>query len=356
VAGFTGKPKTMKEINIALIKNELKKIGAATRAELSEITGISQTTVRSLLEELLQNNEVIRLGLDKSSGGRRAERYALNLEESLALAFYIRDNFIEYVISNPLREIIEDARVEIGSTDYLYEIEKILDDIIKSKTNIKAIGIAVPGVVDIEKRKYLFGKNLKGWEESNIGEYIEEKYDIPVILENDLNAMAFGHSIYLMDRLDVDDLHILNMIYIHFTKSGAGSGIILNGELVHGGSNLAGEIGFIPLGDGQYLNSFIESEPEDYSYIDTVSRVIATTNCMINPDLVVVGGETFRENLINPIIEKCETYIANKVMPEILIAEDSRRDCLTGIIELTIKLMYSGVKLVDNTKRNINRV
>lgn len=356
MASFTGKPKTMKEINIALIKNELKKIGAATRAELSEATGISQTTVRSLLEELLQNNEVIRLGLDKSSGGRRAERYALNLEESLALAFYIRGNYIEYVISNPLREIIEDTRVQIGTTDYLYEIEKILDDIMKSKSNIKAIGIAVPGVVDIEKRKYLFGKSLEGWQESNIGEYIEEKYGIPVVLENDLNAMAYGHSIYLMDRLDVDELHILNMIYIHFTKSGVGSGIILNGELIHGGSNLAGEIGFIPLSDGQYLNSFIDSEPEDYSYIDIVSRVIATTNCVVNPDLVVVGGESFRENLINPIIEKCKTYIANKTMPEILLAEDSKRDCFTGIIELTIKLMYSGVKLIDNTKRNINRV
>lgn len=356
MASVTGKPKTMKEINIGLIKNALKEIGAATRAELSETTGISPTTVRSLLDELLQNNEVVKLGLDKSNGGRRAERYALNLEESLALAFYIRDNYIEYVISNPLRETIEERRVEIGNTNYLYEVEKILDDIMKNKSNIKAIGIAVPGVVDIEKRKYLFGKGLRGWQESNIGDYIEEKYNIPVVLENDLNAMAYGYSIYLMNKLDVDDLHILNMIYIHFTKSGVGSGIILNGELVHGGSNLAGELGFIPLGDGQFLNSFIDSEPEDYSYIDTVSRVIATTNCVVNPDLVVVGGERFREKLINPIIENCETYTANKVMPEILLAEDSRRDCFIGIIELTIKLMYSGVKLIDNTKRNINRV
>lgn len=77
---------------------------------------------------------------------------------------------------------------------------------------------------------------------------------------------------------------------------------------------------------------------------------------MVNPDLVVVGGESFREKLLNPIIENCETYTANKVMPEILLAEDSRRDCFIGIIELTIKLMYRGVKLIDNTKRNINRV
>ncbi|GFZ32952.1 hypothetical protein CSC2_34780 [Clostridium zeae] len=353
MGNISGKPTTMKEINIGLIKKALKKIGAATRAELTESTGISQTTVRSLLEELLGSNEVIRLGLDKSSGGRRAERYALNLNESLVLSCYIRDRHIDYVISNTSREIIKDEYIEIESNNYLFEIEKIIENSIKDGMAIKAIGIAVPGVVDIDKRKYFYGKKLSGWEESNIGEYIEDKYNIPVVLENDLNTIAYGYGVQLIDKLHVDDLDILNMIYIHFTNAGVGSGIIVNGELVHGGNNFAGELGFMPIGnEGQYLQSIIESNPEEIKYVDAVSRLIATVNCVINPDIVVIGGEDFRNDLINSIIDNSKNYSANNIVPEIFLAENSRRDCIVGIVELTIKLMYSGIRLIDNGRKN----
>lgn len=352
MSNISGKPQAMKEINCALIKRILKKMGSATRAEISETTGISSTTVRSLLDELTENREVVRLGLDKSTGGRRAERYALNIEEILALAFYITDEHINYVISNPLGEIIEGKSIEISSLNYSEDIMKIIDSIVQNNNYIKAIGIAVPGVVDIEKRGYFAGKKLNDWQAFNIGEYIETKYSIPVVLENDMNAIALGYSLNLMKKLDVDELSILNMIYIHFTKIGIGAGIIANGELIHGGSNLAGEIGFIPVGDGNCLQAFMESDIDDLTYIETLSRVIATINCVINPDIVVIGGETFRLKLIDQIKEACSLYAANNVIPDIFLAEDSKGECFTGIIHLTLKLMYSSVKLVNDTNKN----
>lgn len=347
---ISAKPQAMKKVNSTLVKKALRKSISATKSELAEVTGISPTTIRTILEELIENNEVIRFGLDKSSGGRRAERYALNLNESLAAAFYIRDKNIIYVITNALGKIIERMNVEASSTDYIHEIEKVLDEIMKNNKPLKSVGISVPGIVDIDNGKYLSGKRLGHWKEFHIGEYIERKYSIPVVLENDLNAIALGYSLNLMNKLNLDDLSILNMIYIHFTDAGTGAGIITNGELVRGGSNFAGELSFMPIVNGQYLERFIESNPDDNSYIDAISRVIATVNCVINPDIVVIGGEVFRYNLLEEIKQKCSDYIADSVMPDIFSVQDSTEDCFTGIVQLTIKQMYSDIKLVDSAK------
>jgi hypothetical protein len=84
--------------------------------------------------------------------------------------------------------------------------------------------------------------------------------------------------------------------------------------------------------------------------VDIISRVIATVNCVINPDIVVIGGETFRFELMEEIEHKCSSYIAINAMPDIFYVEDSKADCFTGIVHLAIKKTYSGINLIDNAK------
>src|SRR5471030_2157131 len=98
---LSGKPQVMKKVNSALIKKILKEKGSATKVQITQDTGISVTTVRTLLEELIINKEITSLGLDDSSGGRRAERYALNLNDNISLSFYIQNEFINYALTNP---------------------------------------------------------------------------------------------------------------------------------------------------------------------------------------------------------------------------------------------------------------
>jgi predicted NBD/HSP70 family sugar kinase len=154
-----------------------------------------------------------------------------------------------------------------------------------------------------------------------------------------------------MRKLGCDDMRILNMVYIQVTKKGVGAGIITNGQLVRGNSNFAGELGFMPLSNGTYLNGILDSNQDDETYADTIARMIATVNCIINPSFIVIGGEIFRFKLIEQIKENCKRYIKEDVIPDIFLGKDSRRDCLAGITHLTMELMYSGVKLIDNTTR-----
>lgn len=344
----SAKPQAMKKINTSLIIKQLKKMGSATKAELAEATGISATTIRSILAELVEENEVISLGLDESSGGRRAERYEINLNNRLALAVYLNNNNINYCISNSIGEIIEDRDVNSNCENYYEAIDDFLEKMLGKNKSIRAVSVGVPGVV--EEGSYYAGKMLNDWREFNIGAKVEQKYNIPVILENDLNAISLGYSLNLMRKLHVDDLDILNMIYIHFTKAGAGAGIISNGKLVRGSRNFAGELGFLPMDHGQHLNYILSNKLDDDTYVDIVSRVIATVNCIINPDFVVIGGEIFKFDLQENIALKCNQYIANNIKPDIYFSKDSRNDYLTGLTHVSLETMNSEIKLIDNTR------
>lgn len=344
---LSGKPHVMKKVNSALIKQVLKEKGSATKAQITDDTGISATTVRTLLEELIINKEIVSLGLDDSSGGRRAERYALNLNDNISLSFYVKNEFINYALTNPLGDIIENSTVKIDKNRYQQSLEKFIDEILQDK-NIKVIGIGVSGVVD--KGNFFSGKELTDWKKSNIGEYIEERYNIPVVLENNLNAIALGFSLNYLKEMKTLDLKFLNLIYIHFTEDGVGAGIIANGQLIRGENNFAGELGFMPINNQGHLGHILNNNPSDETYVDIVSQVIAILNCVINPAFIVIGGTTLRKDLINEIKDHCKKYLANNIMPKIILSEDSKKDYLTGLTYLATEFMYSDIKLIRNER------
>jgi len=342
---LSGKPQVMKEVNSSLIKRALKDKSSATKAEISSITGISITTVRTLLEELLINNEIVSLGLDDSSGGRRAERYALNLKDNLLLSFCIEEDLIRYVLANPLGDIIEKNTVNFDRNEYKSSLDKFIENITENNS-IGVIGIGVPGVVD--KGNYFSGNKLNNWKKVDIGNYIEEKFEIPVILENDLNAIALGFSLNYISRMKMINMNSLNLIYIHFSEAGVGAGIIVNGNLIRGENNFAGELGFMPIGNEGHLLNILNNNLEDKNYADVVGKVIAILNCIINPAFIVVGGDTLRKGLIKEINEACKSYAANNIIPKVILSENSSEDYLDGMVYLTSEFMNAGIKLVKN--------
>lgn len=347
MTSLSAKPQVMKKVNSSLIKQILKEKGSATKAQITKNTGISVTTVRTLLEELIINKEIISLGLDDSSGGRKAERYTLNLNDNISLSFYVENEFINYALTNILGDIIENNTIKIEKNRNEIFLEEFIDNILKNN-NIKVIGIGVSGVVD--KGNYFFGKELDNWEKSNIGEYIEKKYNIPVVLENDLNAIALGFSLNYLKEMKTLDMKSLNLVYIDFSESGVGAGIIANGQLIRGKNNFAGELGFIPINKQGHLGHILNTNPSDETYVDVVAQLIATLNCVINPSFIVIGGDTLRKNLINQIRDECKKYIANNIMTEINLSKDSKKYYLSGITYLATEFMYSDIKLIKNER------
>lgn len=343
---FSGRPNVLKQLNSDLVKNALKSMGSATKAELAQETGISLTTVGLILAALVNDGEVLNQGFDESSGGRRAERYTLNLNHSLAAALCVEDKYIDYAIGNTVGEMIEEGRVEITQSKHMEAVEALLNSLTANFSAIKCIGLGVPAAVD---GGHLFtGTKLKEWYGYNVQEYLEQKYSLPIIMENDLNAIATGFAYNRMREAGITDSSSLNMVYIHFTTDGTGSGIIANGKLVRGFSHYAGELGFLQLGKGKTLDNIVDGNNTNDEYADAIALVISAINCIVNPEYIVIGGEAFRFDTLELITEYCSRYISENVMPEIIPAENSRIDYISGVMHLTTEKMNSGIRLIKS--------
>jgi glucokinase len=104
--------------------------------------------------------------------------------------------------------------------------------------NVLGIGIGAPGPLDARTGIVYAAPNLPGWEGVPICSIIEEEFRIPVILENDANAAAWGEKIFGVAR-GIKDMICLTL------GTGIGGGLIFDGKIYHGNNFGAGEVGHI---------------------------------------------------------------------------------------------------------------
>ena len=107
------------------------------------------------------------------------------------------------------------------------------------KTQIRGIGIGVPGVIDSETGVIIFAPNLR-WSNVALKPVLANQFKIPVFVENDVNLGTLGEQALGAGR-GVD-----NLVGI-FIGTGIGGGMILNGKLFYGANQTAGEIGHVIL-------------------------------------------------------------------------------------------------------------
>ena len=114
-------------------------------------------------------------------------------------------------------------------------------DILKPKLkNLHArlcgIGVGIAGLVDAQSGVLHYAANLPGWENSPVAQQFQQRFSVPVCLENDANAAALGEYAYGAGK------HSVHMLMITL-GTGVGGGLILNGCIHRGLNGLAGEIG-----------------------------------------------------------------------------------------------------------------
>ena len=103
--------------------------------------------------------------------------------------------------------------------------------------SIEAVGIGAPGPLDPETGVVIFAPNL-GWRDVPLKAELEARVGIPTFVDNDVNVGTLGEHAFGAGK------GVQNIVGI-FVGTGIGGGIILQGELFHGASKTAGEIGHI---------------------------------------------------------------------------------------------------------------
>ena len=136
------------------------------------------------------------------------------------------------------------TRAEMGYEYTISNIKQAIYELMKetktSKEVIEGIGFGFPGQVDCERGIVRLAPNIPGWVNVPIASIIEEEFGIITKIDNDVRCAALGELNFGAGK------GCQNLICIT-VGTGIGSGLIINGKLVRGASNAAGEIGHIKL-------------------------------------------------------------------------------------------------------------
>lgn len=123
-------------------------------------------------------------------------------------------------------------------------IKQAIKDLMKETNtiakDIDGIGFDFPGQVDYKTGVVKLAPNIPGWVNVPIAQMIEEEFHIPTRIDNDVRCAALGEMKFGAGQ------GCENFVCIT-VGTGIGSGLVVNGQLVRGASNAAGEIGHIKL-------------------------------------------------------------------------------------------------------------
>lgn len=134
------------------------------------------------------------------------------------------------------------TRAEMGYEYTVNNIKQAIRDLMSETkvTDIEGIGFDFPGQIDYKNGIVRLAPNIPGWVNVPIAQIIEDEFKIPTRIDNDVHCAALGELNFGAGK------GCENFICMT-VGTGIGSGIVINGKLVRGASNAAGELGHIKL-------------------------------------------------------------------------------------------------------------
>lgn len=335
---MTNELKTPKERLIYRIRAGLIMLGSATKAELSQRLGISFPTISKFIAQMEKDGEIRYSGDDDSSGGRRARRYSYDTEYMLGLAVFVEKDETKYSIFNCVGDIIEQGTNPSVLQEDTELLASLIEDLIEKYPRLRSVAIGVPGAVDNGRIIYI--PPYKQYQDYDLKEEFEARFQIPFVVENDMNASVLGYASNF-------ELENESLVYLYFGQYGPGSGIMINGDVVRGSTFFSGEISLVPQYDSHnFLQALQGDEPHRRivlsgdNQIDAVARLIATLGAILNPRAVIFNDDEVDEELLARIAERSVAYIPQKHLPTLLMS-NWRQDYLSGLQHLALNLMIT---------------
>lgn len=164
------------------------------------------------------------------------------------LAIDIGGTMIKYGLVSSDGEILSTDKIETEAEKGLENILNKIDNIFKRYKENNPVGIAVSGTGQING---IIGKVIGGnpiipnWIGTNLVKILEKKYNLPAVLENDVNCVALGEK-WIGAGKDLSNFICLTI------GTGIGGGIILNNQLFRGENFVAGEFGHTLIKKGEF--------------------------------------------------------------------------------------------------------
>jgi len=234
----------MKSLNKSAILNLIRLNGPISRAEIAKMAKLTPPTVGSIVNELIKEDLIIEeVGKSNEKGGRKPIMLSIHNSAFRVIGVYAAAEVVRAVAATLEGDVISEFEISVTSkpskSEFLINVKSAVRNVIEDskagKDRIIGIGVAMHGIVDPKHGVSVFSPHLN-LEDIHIADELKGEFNIPVIIENDVRALALAESWYGKGR-DVSNFVCLSV------GLGIGSGIIMNNEIYPGPVDTAGEIG-----------------------------------------------------------------------------------------------------------------
>lgn len=217
----------------------------SSRLGLADRLGFSKSKTNSLVAALIDTGLLDEIGLQDSSGGRRAETLRLSTSLGVLIGADLGATSLEVAILAPdltvLARHFEVADVRAGPGLVMARVRVLMRQLLAecgaTRQQVIGIGMGVPGPVDFDSGQLVNPPLMPQWDGFSIRDYLSADYAVPVFVDNDVNLMALGELWRLQRSLQ-------NFLVIK-VGTGIGCGIVCHGEVYRGANGSAGDVGHI---------------------------------------------------------------------------------------------------------------
>jgi predicted NBD/HSP70 family sugar kinase len=281
--------------------------GESSIADISKEIEMSVPTVTKLVVELLEEGFVLDSGKQNTNGGRRPNAYGINPESAYFVGVDVhRKQVILGAIDFNGKKIDEEQLMAYplaNTPEALDELCRIInlyiDGLPIAKEKILQVGVNLSGRISTSSG---YSHSFFCFDERPLSQIIEEKIGIPVTLENDSRAMAYGE--YMAGVVKGEK----NVIFININW-GLGAGLILDGKLYYGKSGFSGEFGHISAFDNEIIcgcgkKGCLETEASGFAMQRILMERCRQGSSTILSELIAEKGEVSLSDFVDAVLKE----------------------------------------------------
>ena len=221
-----------------------------TRAQLADASGLARSTIAARIDVLMRMGLVAPYGGGVSTGGRPPSLLALNPSARVVAGADVGATHARIALADLAGTILVERRSDLdvatGPEHVLGWVEQQIGELLaeqnRTVAELAAIGIGLPGPVEHSTGRAINPPIMPGWDRYDVPAHVQRAFDVPVLIDNDVNIMALGER--HAHLADVDDLVFIKV------ATGIGSGIVSGGSLQRGAQGTAGDLGHVAVARG----------------------------------------------------------------------------------------------------------
>lgn len=231
------------DVNRSAVLAHLGAHGPASRADLARSLNVSPALMTSLTKDLLSDGLLVELENSPSQGGRPGRMLGLVSTAGRAIGVkVVADHvaFVEVGIDGSVTRSSSES-FDASASTMLADFVALLRQFIAggSDAPMLGIGVGVPGSVDSQENGLVDSSQLD-WNRVPIGAELRRELGLPVIVENNVNALAVAERLYGIGQFH-DNFLVVTI------GTGVGGGIVVDGSVLRGSRGGSGELGHIPV-------------------------------------------------------------------------------------------------------------